>query len=168
MRGANALSERRQRAREVNMLDPNQTQSKKQSGSSSSNKGYQSIYPDPFTVDMAVFPHPWIRFQWLFVILLFITGACQPSAERDTDTPSNTSYNDEGIDYFPDKVDVQYANHFSVSYHGHYKIVRTHADVKAWQSDDPPEYIEDVVVLVQAGTPRPEPENVYFDYYEKP
>jgi|GEM_PF-473137 len=97
------------------------------------------------------------RFNWMFVFLLFSVGACQPSAESSTDSLSTTTSFEEGADYFPNKVEVQYADHFSVSYHGHYKVVRTHAEVRAWQSNDPPEATEDVVVLVQQGAPRPEP-----------
>ncbi|MEM6646525.1 MAG: ABC transporter substrate-binding protein [Bacteroidota bacterium] len=83
--------------------------------------------------------------------------ACQPSPDVATATAFTMAGFDPDADYFPDKVTVEHAEHFTVSYHGHYKVVRTHAELRAWQSDDPAELTEDVVVLVQRGTPTPPP-----------
>ncbi len=96
------------------------------------------------------------RSHWMIVCILLLTVACQPTEEyTETQTSAATSF-EQSKDYFPHKVSVEFADHFSVSYHGHYKVVRTHAEVKAWQSDDPPESTKDVMVLVQEGTPRPD------------
>jgi ABC-type Fe3+-hydroxamate transport system substrate-binding protein len=57
----------------------------------------------------------------------------------------------QAIDYFPDKVTPQYAQIFSVSYHGNYKVVRLAARHTA-QENEP---MSDVMVLTQCGTPAP-------------
>jgi len=55
----------------------------------------------------------------------------------------------EGIDYFPDKIEIQNATGFTVEYHDNYKVVTT---LRAWPgSDQQFEY-----VLVQCGTPAPD------------
>ena len=87
--------------------------------------------------------------------LVLLAGACRPAVEQpETNTTAAAAF-EPGTDYFPDKAVVQYAEHFSVTYHGHYKVVRTHAEVRPWQSDNAPEPHEDVMVLVQRGTPPP-------------
>lgn len=90
------------------------------------------------------------------VVLLLLATACQSAPDAAESVQPATSAFDPETDYFPDKVDVQYADHFAVTYHGHYKVVRTHAEVRAWQSKDVPEKTEDLLVLVQAGAPAPE------------
>lgn len=66
---------------------------------------------------------------------------------------------DPSVDYFPDKVDIRWADHFSVSYHGHYKVVRVsvpfgavdvRVDSLSWDMAS-----SDVMVLVLCGTPTP-------------
>lgn len=59
---------------------------------------------------------------------------------------SDTHY--AGRDLFPDKVKVTYARGFSISYHGHYKVVKIMSPFE--KSTDTLTYI-----LVQRGTPRP-------------
>ncbi len=54
-------------------------------------------------------------------------------------------------DYFPDKLTPQYAQIFSVSYHGNYKVVRLSARQTA-QEDRP---MSDTMVLTQCGAPAP-------------
>jgi iron complex transport system substrate-binding protein len=53
-------------------------------------------------------------------------------------------------DYFPDKVEVAYAETFSVSYHGHYKVVRSQSKAPEGETG-----VSDVLVLVQCGAPVP-------------
>ena len=91
----------------------------------------------------------------LFGGLVLLVGACRPTIEQPATNSTTAAAFDPGTDYFPDKAEVQYAEHFSVTYHGHYKVVRTHAEVRSWQSDTAPEPHEDVMVLVQRGTPPP-------------
>ncbi len=55
---------------------------------------------------------------------------------------------DPTVDYFPDRVAVEYARQFSVEYHQHYKLVTI---TQPWQgADEGLRYL-----LVQCGTPRP-------------
>ncbi len=61
---------------------------------------------------------------------------------------------DASKDYFETKANVQYASSFSVSYHGNYKVVKTNASLSSWEGGGD-ETKEDVMVLVQKGTPSP-------------
>ncbi|MXW65343.1 MAG: ABC transporter substrate-binding protein [Bacteroidetes bacterium SB0662_bin_6] len=91
----------------------------------------------------------------LFGGLVLLAGACRPTIEQPETNSTTAAAFEPGTDYFPDKAEIQYAEHFSVTYHGHYKVVRTHAEVRPWRSDTAPEPHEDVMVLVQRGTPPP-------------
>ncbi len=55
---------------------------------------------------------------------------------------------DPAVDYFPDKVELQEAQGFTVTYHNHYKVVSVH---RPWQ-DAATQF---QYVLVQCGTPVP-------------
>ncbi len=99
--------------------------------------------------------HPLSFNTWFLLGIVLLASACQSHPETAPTVVQATTAFDSNTDYFPHKMEVQYADHFSVSYHGHYKVVRMHAEVQAWQSDDPPERSEDLLVLVQAGTPPP-------------
>ena len=157
MRGAKESSGLVICAHRINLVDLKQPREKKlQKGSLFSISGY-SCYYGANLGGITLFAQPWIRFQWMVVVLLLITSACQTSTENGQKTDSVTTSYTEGRDYFPEKVEVSYATHFSVSYHGHYKVVRSHAEVRAFGSDDTAERTEDVVVLVQKGTLPPEP-----------
>jgi len=50
---------------------------------------------------------------------------------------------------------IQHAQHFTVSYHDNYKVVRTDATVRRWGSDES-QQVEDVMVLYQRGTTPPD------------
>ena len=52
-----------------------------------------------------------------------------------------------GVDYFEEKAELQYARGFSVSYHGHYKVLTVGGAAR--------DTVSDVLVLVQCGTPAP-------------
>jgi len=58
---------------------------------------------------------------------------------------------DPSIDYFPDKVSPKHARIYSVSYHGHYKVVRLNPP-RTDQEENP---VADTMVLVQCGTSAP-------------
>jgi iron complex transport system substrate-binding protein len=58
---------------------------------------------------------------------------------------------DPSIDYFPDKISPKHARIYSVSYHGHYKVVRLNA-ARTNQEENP---VADTMVLIQCGTPAP-------------
>ena len=55
---------------------------------------------------------------------------------------------EDGVDYFPDKAELGYAENFSVVYFDHYKIVTVHEPFVGGVSQ--------VYVLVKCGTPAPE------------
>lgn len=58
---------------------------------------------------------------------------------------------DSSIDYFPDKISPKHARIYSVSYHGHYKVVRLNAP-RTNQEANP---VADTMALVQCGAPAP-------------
>lgn len=57
---------------------------------------------------------------------------------------------DASVDYFPEQVELQYADRFRVSYHKHYKVLKANVAGSEWGPD-----VSDTVVLVQCGTPVP-------------
>ena len=87
------------------------------------------------------------------VVALCIAGAVpRPVAAQPATAPTNVTRGcidrvDPSKDYFPDKVTVDDAVNFSVTYHRSYKIVQTRATA-------PPNSSERYV-LVQCGTPAP-------------
>ncbi|MGF1520224.1 MAG: ABC transporter substrate-binding protein [Nodosilinea sp.] len=82
-------------------------------------------------------------------------GSCQPiltppmapAPVVTTQADCATAY-DPTQDYFPDKVELDYATGFSVEYHRHYKLVTVHSP---WKDAD----TEFRYVLVQCGAPVP-------------
>jgi iron complex transport system substrate-binding protein len=75
--------------------------------------------------------------------------AAQISAPEANITDGCAEAYDPSIDYFPDKVSVDYATGFQVEYHNNYKVVTVS---KPWQgAEEGFQY-----VLVQCGTPAPE------------
>lgn len=86
----------------------------------------------------------------LLAVLLAFTGCHQPSV-IESPVPQNpacvTDY-DPDTDYFPDKIQPEYASGFSVDYYNHYKVVTVN---QPWQAAEKTfEYL-----LVQCGTPTP-------------
>ncbi len=77
----------------------------------------------------------------LLVFPAFAQDAANPTACVETF--------DADTAYFPDTVEVEYADGFSIEYHGNYKVVTVNTP---WQGASEP-YI---YVLVQCGTPVPE------------
>ncbi|TQD29541.1 ABC transporter substrate-binding protein [Methanolobus vulcani] len=76
---------------------------------------------------------------------ILMSGCMGESISEDNDSIEDTY--DPTMDYFPDKVDVEYAIGFSVEYHNNYKFVTV---------TDPKTSVEYSYVLVQKGTPVPE------------
>lgn len=89
------------------------------------------------------------------LLLLFLVS-CGTTTNQE-ETASTSSQSDK--DYFPEKADVRYAENFSVSYHGNYKVVKAKVDFgRAAQDSDSVSWAQaftDVMVLVQKGTPIP-------------
>ena len=101
----------------------------------------------------------------LFTGLLLSVLGCKPTTTTSDDTlaweqqlgvPATNLVDacvaeyDPSIDYFPDKTDLQYAERFRITYHGHYKVLQVNVAGSEWGPD-----MSDTVVLVQCGTPTP-------------
>ena len=93
-----------------------------------------------------------------FIIILLLTTACAESSKDDT-ANSDSHSRETGKDYFQDKVIIEHAKNFSVSYHGNYKVVRAKVGYGAVDQDaDSASWaraFSDKMVLVQRGTPPP-------------
>lgn len=109
---------------------------------------------------------PFAATRWAICVLVgFVAGGCGSDAGRvggefplaAVGVPTTNVMDrcvsdfDPETDYFPDKVAVRQAANFSVSYHGHYKILRTRLVAEGWSGS-----IDDIAVLVQCGAPIPE------------
>ena len=94
--------------------------------------------------------------KYIILTVLFFLFGCENSKQDNSqaDAASKTNKIDQSVDQFEEKVQLQYARHFSVSYHGNYKIVRTDA---TFYPDDTTngELEQDVLILVQKGTELP-------------
>lgn len=82
--------------------------------------------------------------SWAFI-------SCGISTQEGTD---DFEAFDSSKDYFEQKIDIKYARNFNVAYYGNYKVVRTNAKLSSWEGNGN-EVREDVMVLVQKGTPAP-------------
>ena len=90
----------------------------------------------------------------LFLSLFIFLAACTSKPEKEKtneDTLHYASSSDD--DLFPHKVTPELAKHFSVEYHGNYKVVKT--DATFYPNDDQGEIKKDILVLVQKGTQAP-------------
>lgn len=87
----------------------------------------------------------------LFLLLISCTDA--------TSEKKKVSFSDFATDYFEDKITVDYAENFSVSYHKNYKVVKAKVGYGAAEQDaDSASWAKaftDIMVLVQRGTPTP-------------
>lgn len=90
-----------------------------------------------------------MKFRLLFVLLAAFLVVPVVGAQEANLTAACVESFDPGVDYFPDKVTVEYAQGFSVEYFNHYKLVTV---LLPWQGADAPlQYL-----LVQCGTPVPD------------
>ena len=91
------------------------------------------------------------RFSLLMLILLFVLPvSAQDGAIEANLTEECVSDFDASVDYFPDKVEVEYAEGFTVEYFNNYKVVTIVPWVGAEETFS--------YVLVQCGTDAPEME----------
>ena len=122
------------------------------------------------SVDIHPVTHPWVHSQWvikvlLYACLLMILSGCKPTVstsgeslawERQAGVPSTNMTEscianfDPAVDYFPEKIELSYAERFRVSYHGYYKVLQANVAGSEWGPD-----VSDTVVLVQCGAPTP-------------
>lgn len=88
------------------------------------------------------------RMMLLIVCLLFMLAGTAYAQDSVNLTESCVETYDPTVDYFPEKVSVEYAEGFDVEYFNHYKVV----SMLPWVGAEAPlQY-----VLVQCGTPAPE------------
>lgn len=96
-----------------------------------------------------------MKYQLFWILLLILNACANPETEQAIEKENLQTEQD----YFPDKVSIDYAKNFQVSYHNNYKLVKTKvkfgtaaqdADSLAWERA-----FTDVLVLVQRGTPVP-------------
>jgi iron complex transport system substrate-binding protein len=89
------------------------------------------------------------RLFFLVTVLLSLTFVLPVAAQEAAVVGACVTDYDPAVDYFPDKVIVEYAQGFTVEYHNNYKLVTV---VQPWQGAEAPiQYL-----LVQCGTPAPE------------
>lgn len=89
--------------------------------------------------------------------LCFSLGfGCSPDVPKDTNNEvrASAASSEENI-FFTEKVQPQYAKHFTVSYHDNYKLVRTNATFYPNGKEAESKSQADVLVLVQKGTTPP-------------
>lgn len=90
------------------------------------------------------------------LILLLLLSACSNPENPKVIVPANSKPTENtSKDYFAEKATVKYAQHFTVTYHGNYKIVRTDATFYPRGKKAAGEDRSDVLVLVQKGTTAP-------------
>jgi iron complex transport system substrate-binding protein len=72
-----------------------------------------------------------------------------PALAQDNNSQDCIETYDSNVDYFPEKVDSEYSEVWDVEYFNNYKVLTTHPNVRG-EGDD------EMIVLVQCGTPAPE------------
>jgi iron complex transport system substrate-binding protein len=87
------------------------------------------------------------RFTYFVFVLLLIFVFPAAAQDGNVTDACVTDY-DESVDYFPDKVEVEYADGFTVEYHNNYKVVELVPWVGAEETF--------TYVLVQCGTSAPD------------
>lgn len=94
-----------------------------------------------------------MRQDIIFMLCFLLLLACNRQGELGGSqalSDQNTSASSE--DLFPHKVSPQLARHFTVSYHGNYKVVKTDATFYPNGKEEKGDIRQDVLVLVQKGT----------------
>lgn len=91
----------------------------------------------------------------IYLMMLNFLFSCGKQKENLPTQNSISRAASNSEDYFEHKVDPELAQHFTVSYHGNYKIVKTDATFYNNEKESDGEKLEDVLVLVQKGTTPP-------------
>ncbi len=95
-------------------------------------------------------------YRLLFLITILLLTTCKQGMEKKlTGEDSGSTTAADGKDYFPHKVQPEFARHFTVSYHGNYKIVKTDGTFYQGDKNTEGDVKQDVLVLVQKGTNPP-------------
>ncbi|MEM9647149.1 MAG: ABC transporter substrate-binding protein [Bacteroidota bacterium] len=91
---------------------------------------------------------------YILVVCSVLLFGCKSETKKKGELSSNDSV--QGKDLFEHKATPKYAKRFSVTYHNTYKVVRTDAKFHPNRSsENEPENVQDVMVLVQKGTAPP-------------
>ena len=96
------------------------------------------------------------KFVLFFLIAILLFTACQQGVKEEN--VQATEHNNKAVsseDYFQYKVQAKIAQHFEVSYHGNYKIVKTDATFYPDGKKKEGKKEQDVLLLVQKGTTSP-------------
>ncbi|MEM6379719.1 MAG: ABC transporter substrate-binding protein [Bacteroidota bacterium] len=91
------------------------------------------------------------------LLCLLLLTACSNS-EQSIESEGSQTKNGTAIvseDLFAEKVEIEHAQHFSVTYHGNYKVVKTDATFYPNGKSADGEDRSDVLILVQKGTQAP-------------
>jgi iron complex transport system substrate-binding protein len=87
------------------------------------------------------------RLTCILAIVLLIAGCTRPSDAPDASRKGCIENYDSFKDYFPDKVQLEFAQNFSVAYRNSYKVVTVRRPADGG--------IEETYVLLQCGAPKP-------------
>lgn len=83
-------------------------------------------------------------------LLVGCRDAPAPETGSSNDAAECVANFDAGADYYPNKAAVRHADNFRITYHGHYKVLRTQLRATSWGPA-----ISHVLVLNKCGTPVP-------------
>ncbi len=93
-----------------------------------------------------------MKYGFLSIIIIFI--ACKQQVENGEGHNNMSLHTSiQNKDYFPQKVQAEFAQHFEVSYYGNYKIVKT--DATFYSNETDVDLRQDMLVLVQKETDPP-------------
>ncbi len=108
-----------------------------------------AVRVDILLKDIISIIHPGLLPEHRLVFLDRIESDVQAMTLAANPTGPVADYN-PALDYFPDKIEVEYSNFWDVEYFNNYKVVTIAT------SEDPDDPKEEKYVLVQKGTPAPE------------
>jgi len=94
-----------------------------------------------------------MKYNLLWLLLLCVSACAVSDAESNESSQYEEADNNQ--DFFLHKVQPEYAQHFAVSYHGNYKIVKTDATFYPDGKQADGKSRQDILVLVQKGTQPP-------------
>ena len=89
----------------------------------------------------------------LIILALLLLSCGQNPRETGEQVYSEKNLSAPNEDFFPHKVAPERAQHFSMDYHGNYKVVKTHATFYPNEKEE--ETRQDILLLVQKGTNPP-------------
>ncbi len=91
----------------------------------------------------------------LYLLAFCFLFSCLRQKENLSEQKDDLTTIDSTEDFFEHKVVPQHAKHFTVSYHGNYKVIKTDATFYLGNEETEGKQKNDVAVLVQKGTTPP-------------